>query len=235
MALIAHRGDPMRTPENTLASFQSALHHGAQALEADLRRTSDGEWVIFHDPSLKRTTGQEALLASTPWEKVRHLDAGGWFSSRFKGEPIPALSDLLKLCQAHQADLFLDLKVSGEEEGLARLLAASGWLARIKLGVSELSVFGRWRRFLKEVPLFWVTGYRDSITSEKISIARRWRLAGFVAYRRWVTAQVVRRVHEKDLKLYVWTVRNKSQLSHFVRMRVDGLMSELWPPPEKIS
>ena len=40
-----------------MASFREALSGGAKAVEADLRRTRDGTWVVLHDPDLKRTTG----------------------------------------------------------------------------------------------------------------------------------------------------------------------------------
>ncbi|MBI1953712.1 MAG: hypothetical protein HYS41_06290 [Candidatus Omnitrophica bacterium] len=229
--LIAHRGDPQHAPENTLASFRSALAKGARAVEADLRQTADGVWVIFHDPSLKRTTGRDALLERTPWSRLKGLQAGGWFSEGFRGEPVPRLADLLIFCREQKVRLFLDLKVTGEEESLAGLLKGSGCLNRVSLGVGEISAFGRWRRLLREIPLFWVTGYEDSITPERMALAKRWRLNGFVAYRRWVTARTVKGLRAQGLEIYVWTIRNARELARFARMGVDGLMSEVWPWP----
>lgn len=48
---IGHRGAPYRFPENTLASFRSALDLGANGLEFDVCLTRDRRLVIFHDPS----------------------------------------------------------------------------------------------------------------------------------------------------------------------------------------
>ena len=40
--VIAHRGDSARRPENTLASFASALEAGAEIVEFDVHLTRDG-------------------------------------------------------------------------------------------------------------------------------------------------------------------------------------------------
>ena len=54
--VIAHRGDSAHRPENTLASFASALELGADLVELDIQLTRDGAVVVIHDPTLKRTT-----------------------------------------------------------------------------------------------------------------------------------------------------------------------------------
>ena len=48
--VIAHRGDSARRPENTLASFASALEVGAEIVEFDVQLTRDGHVVVLHDP-----------------------------------------------------------------------------------------------------------------------------------------------------------------------------------------
>src|SRR4029450_7709352 len=52
--IIGHRGAPQQACENPLASFATALHLGANALELDLSLTRDQQVVVWHDwrPSL---------------------------------------------------------------------------------------------------------------------------------------------------------------------------------------
>ncbi len=45
----AHRGFSEIYPENTLLSFQEAVHAGADGIEMDIRRTADGVFVVIHD------------------------------------------------------------------------------------------------------------------------------------------------------------------------------------------
>lgn len=74
---VAHRGDPYRVRENTLASLRSAVERGADAVEIDVRLTRDGVPVLLHDDSLKRLWGHERLLAHLTGDDLRDLTGGG--------------------------------------------------------------------------------------------------------------------------------------------------------------
>lgn len=203
--LVAHRGDPAHAPENTLASFESARSHGAHAVEMDVRRCSDGAWVVYHD--------------------------------RFSRRPphAPSLIQALSLCRSRRLALFIDVKESDHERELLALLRRSGWLHKTTVFSSTLVSLRRWRRLLPpRHRLFWVTGYRMPLTSRRVALARAASATGIAAYRRWITQLSVRRVHAADLKLFVWTARTGTQLRRLARLRVDGIMSEVWPPPRSI-
>ena len=60
---IAHRGDPVRHRENTLAAFRAAVEAGAGMVELDVRRTADGAAVVVHDPTLERLWGLRRRVA----------------------------------------------------------------------------------------------------------------------------------------------------------------------------
>lgn len=47
--IIGHRGAPHQACENTLASFETALQRGANALELDVSMSSDEQVVLWHD------------------------------------------------------------------------------------------------------------------------------------------------------------------------------------------
>lgn len=92
--IIGHRGAAGEAPENTLASFVLALSQGAQAIELDVHITKDGEIVVCHDGTLDRTTNGSGLICDKPWADIQKLDAGAWFSEKFRGERIPLLSEV---------------------------------------------------------------------------------------------------------------------------------------------
>ena len=205
MILIAHRGDPRHAPENTLQSFRQAAARGARAVEMDLRRRTDGAWVVFHDPLPRRIP-----------------------------RSILELPEALAFCRGRRISAYLDIKDPRAESSLARLIRDSGWLSRTTLLAGGLPTLRRWRRIFPRQPLFWVTGSRESVTPRRIRQARRLRLTGFVSYRRWVTPVSVERVHRVGLKIIVWTVRTAGDLKRFARTGVDGIMSEVWPPSRLI-
>jgi glycerophosphoryl diester phosphodiesterase len=47
--ICAHRGASAHLPDNSVEAFQAAIDLGADAIEADLRRSADGRLVLEHD------------------------------------------------------------------------------------------------------------------------------------------------------------------------------------------
>lgn len=95
--VMGHRGVAARAPENTLAGLRKAAELGLTWVEFDVMLTRDGVPVLFHDGSLKRTTGRDALMAETDFAALRSLDAGRWFHPDFAGEPVPSLEQAVEL------------------------------------------------------------------------------------------------------------------------------------------
>jgi glycerophosphoryl diester phosphodiesterase len=56
VVMVAHRGFATMFPDNTLPSIDSAVVYGADAIETDVRLSSDGVPVIMHDAKVDRTT-----------------------------------------------------------------------------------------------------------------------------------------------------------------------------------
>jgi len=60
--LVAHRGEGVAEPENSIAAIRAVAAAGTDIVEVDIRETSDGVPVILHDDTLTRTTNQEVLF-----------------------------------------------------------------------------------------------------------------------------------------------------------------------------
>ncbi len=72
--LVAHRGAwGGDIPCNTIASYDIALAHGADMLEIDVDRTSDGTLVIFHPWMERPLLGYGDRIANHPWSFVKEL------------------------------------------------------------------------------------------------------------------------------------------------------------------
>jgi glycerophosphoryl diester phosphodiesterase len=86
--LVGHRGDPVRHPENSIEGFISALRAGADAVEFDVRLTSDGVPVIMHDADVARTTNGVGLVHERTLEELRALRLAD-------GSRVPTLTEAL--------------------------------------------------------------------------------------------------------------------------------------------
>ena len=74
MQVIAHRGASAYALENSFAACDLALAQGADALELDIRATSDGQLVVLHDATLLRTTGDPRPLARLRAAELMSID-----------------------------------------------------------------------------------------------------------------------------------------------------------------
>ncbi len=98
-----------RYPENTLLAFREALNVGADRIELDVHRSSDGRLVVHHYYNLGHTNDGEGLIFERDSTYLWSLDAGGWFSPDFRGERIPFLEELLEAC-GDSTEYEVDLK-----------------------------------------------------------------------------------------------------------------------------
>ena len=74
---IAHRGEPVEHRENTVPAFSAAVALGADMVELDLRRTSDGAIVVLHDQMLDRLWGVSRSVGDLDLAEVQAIDDGG--------------------------------------------------------------------------------------------------------------------------------------------------------------
>ncbi len=104
-----HRGFPHAAPENTLASFKAAIRAGVDMIEFDVVLSRDGVPVVLHDRTLDRTTNGHGSPRRKKIAELKELDAGAWFSGRFRGERIPTLEEALE-CLKNRAAVNVEIK-----------------------------------------------------------------------------------------------------------------------------
>lgn len=76
--VIAHRGASDDAPEHTLAAYRKAIEDGADALECDVRLTSDGHLVCVHDRRVNRTSNGRGAVSALELAELAALDFGSW-------------------------------------------------------------------------------------------------------------------------------------------------------------
>ncbi|WP_262244956.1 glycerophosphodiester phosphodiesterase [Parapedobacter soli] len=86
--LFAHRGGAYEYDENTIGAFQETYNKGLRGYETDVRRTKDGQLVIFHDANLKRIVGKEEAIEDLTLAEIKQLRTK-------KGNEIPTLDEVL--------------------------------------------------------------------------------------------------------------------------------------------
>lgn len=121
--IFAHRGFPVKAPENTLPSFKLALESGADGIELDVILTKDKQPVVVHDFNLDRTSSIKGEVQSLTLAEIKAADAGSWFSSEYAGVQIPTLQEVFDLI-GNQMLINIELKmpIKDRSEHLAQIV-----------------------------------------------------------------------------------------------------------------
>jgi len=95
--VAAHRGWPVKYPENTLPGFEAAIALGVDQLETDIRISADGELILLHDATVDRTTDGSGRADEMTLAQLKALDAGSWKGEEFRGYRIPTFLEFMEL------------------------------------------------------------------------------------------------------------------------------------------
>jgi glycerophosphoryl diester phosphodiesterase len=108
--IVAHRGGGTLAPENTIAGLRAGLERGFRAVEFDVMLSADHVPVLMHDPAFGRTVPGVGNVAETSAKLLATMDAGGWFSPAFSGEPVPRFVEAIDFCFANRIWMNVEIK-----------------------------------------------------------------------------------------------------------------------------
>ena len=77
---LAHAGGDYDAPHSTLFAFTEAIVAGIDALEMDVRLSSDGVLMVHHDETVDRTTDETGRVDSFTADELAAMDNAYWFS-----------------------------------------------------------------------------------------------------------------------------------------------------------
>ncbi len=132
--VIAHRGDHVTLPENTLAAYASAIRLGADYIETDLRMTADSQLVISH--------GEQ-------WHGM-DIRSSSWAQLCQKGQ-IPGFRDVLRLCR-QKVNIYLDFK-EADVVAAYKLIKEFKMEKRVVVYANAEAQLWQWREVAPTMPL----------------------------------------------------------------------------------
>jgi glycerophosphoryl diester phosphodiesterase len=201
---FAHRGLHYGSafPENSVIAFAAALELGA-GIECDLRLTTDGRIVIFHDVDAWRMCSSRLHIGQSTHEQLSRLRLGE--------DPIPTLESLLALVRG-RIPLLLEVKVEDDlwrwvpalrhelgayagpfgvmsfDPRLPRLLKTN--MPHVRRGLVVRDSLAPWRRRLA----LWLAD-PDFIAVDRLALGKSWvaRLRGRMPVYSWTIANAEQR------------------------------------------
>src|SRR5687768_5664886 len=222
--IIAHRGESVHAPENTMAAFRKAVEAGAEGVEFDVRLSKDGIPVVIHDATLARTTGINGRVGDMTADRLSHMDAGSWFNAshpararmEFAAEGVPSLRSVLELFASLQGPIYVELKCETEDEvtplvdAVSEVVKVSGLQEKIIVGSFRLGVLQYVRTVLPGVQTaaLFAPKIMRLLRKEKylIDIAREFGADHLSIHKSLVSRKLARKAEKHGMPVTVWTV-----------------------------
>jgi len=147
--VIAHRGDHVDNPENTLAAYAQAIKAGADYVEIDLRTTKDGRLISLHNEGVDRMTNGRGLVKDLSLADIKKLKV----NSKGQGQnlTIPTFEEILELCK-NKIYIYIDFKEADPLAAYA-VLKRYGMEKQVLVYINKPEQFTQWRIVAPKMPL----------------------------------------------------------------------------------
>jgi glycerophosphoryl diester phosphodiesterase len=231
---IAHRGAGRLAPENTLAAFRLGARHGYRAFECDVKLSADGVPFLLHDATLDRTTSERGRAGERSWTALSQLDAGGWHSRGYAGEPPASLAAVAAFVRRNGFALNIEIKPTpGSEvatgravaEAVLELWAGAGtpgppWPLLSSFRPESLAGA---RQVAPELPRallvdgFWAGWFEIARTLEPVAIVCNHEL---------MDAALRQRLRAAGWRALCYTVNDEADVQRLQALAIDGIITD---------
>ncbi|WP_155590787.1 glycerophosphoryl diester phosphodiesterase membrane domain-containing protein [Lysinibacillus cavernae] len=217
--IIAHRGYVAGNVENTISGLVSAANAGADLIEIDIQQTVDGEFVVFHDRTLRRLAGKNGMIANMTLSELKTVTIHqNGFSDK-----IASLDDCIEIAKALDVALLIELKVHGKEtEDVLPKLVEKLRKYKVLDSYYVQSADGQKMTQLKKL----VPNLRVGIVYA-LNIGPLDENVDFIALEEsWVTEQLIEELKQHPTDLFVWTLNDDRSLQTFIEKNVSGVITD---------
>lgn len=223
--IIAHRGNHVRSPENSVESLAEAIRVGSHYVEIDLRTTRDGELVIMHDATVDRTTDGKGAVRNLTMSQIRSL--------KLQPAPpsgthrVPMLADILQHARG-KTRIYLDFKDADVAQTL-KVLKQFRMDTAVVVYINHTSQFVSWRQQAPHIPL--IVSLPDSVNSvakleQFLNVCDAEILDGdWAGY----TRELVQFAHQRHRKIWAdiqSQSENQSDWDKALALDLDGLQTD---------
>ena len=227
---IAHRGARNHAPENTLAAFEKAIKHGADGVELDVRLCRSGEWVVFHDLRLNRTTNGRGYVRRKTLHEIRNLDAGIKFSKQYHREMIPTLAEVLEMAKDR---LFLNIEIKSislvSDHNLAQLiqlLCRARVIQKCLISSFNPLVLRRIAQFYPQISTGLILAGNCLSRHAAYHLKRITSVQSLHVHTHILSRQFVKKIRDLGTYLLAWGANTQEELMKLIELEVDGIITD---------
>jgi glycerophosphoryl diester phosphodiesterase len=234
--VTAHRGNSGEYPENTILAFESGIEVGADWIELDIFRTTDGKLVVIHDRTTERVGDKNLNVAQSTYEELLTVDVATEFRRRHgktirecPKQTIPLLENVLRFVVSQsktRVSIQPKMDCVAEAVALVERMGAAKWVG---FNDGNLQYMAEVKRLAPDLPVFWDRGPSD--IDEDIRIARKYGFESLVLHHSAVTRKKVEKIHAADMEAGAWTVNDAASMKRLLGMGIDRIYTDF---PERV-
>ncbi|MHA1303896.1 MAG: glycerophosphodiester phosphodiesterase [Candidatus Heimdallarchaeaceae archaeon] len=213
--IIAHRGASKDAYENSYSAFELAVKQKADMIELDTHLTSDGYFVVHHDPVISYQN-QSFTIKDITLEVLDNIRLPN-------GEKIPLLSDTLEKFLPSIA-FNIEVKCPIERKQFDELLnGVGGDCSKIIVSSFNANVLTE----LKEKKLGYSLAFLYTFPWDKpYEMAKRKYVDALNPYYRFLTKKRVQKYHALKKSVYTWTINGKKHTIKALKKQVNGIITD---------
>ncbi len=221
--VVAHRGASGYAPENTLSAMKKAIEMKAEMSELDVQETADGEIILLHDNTTKRTGKKDLNIWELNYDDLKDIEVGEWFSEEYKGEPIPTLKEVIDLIRG-KMKLNIELKANKHEKMLAerslKVVMDNDFLDQVIFTSFKFDEIRKIRALNKEAKVGYIFGKLPEnvdVFTEDVDLLS--------AHYKSVDAKFVKRAKSNGKEVHVWTVNEPEDMKRMIELGVEAIIT----------
>ena len=220
--LMAHRGNHVKFPENTLAAFRQAIKDGTDIIETDLHLSRDNDFICIHDDTVDRTTNGTGMVSGLSTEEIKSLKALDKFGDE-TDQRVPLLSELAEMLPADVAlalelksDRFLEADVCRELGYLLEEKKVQSRTIAISFSMERLQVI---RESVPKIPVGWITLKRIIPDKNVDLIGPLWPILCLNPF-------YVRSAHKRNMLICPLDPNPAPRLKAYIRKGCDAVLAD---------
>lgn len=228
--LFAHRGGGTLAPENTVAAMKKGHQLGYQAVEFDVKLSSDGVAILLHDATLGRTTSGSGKVSELSYDQLAREDAGAWQSPQFAGERVPRFTEIAHWLIAHDMRANVEIKpCPGRESETGQLvgnLCRDLWLGHIAQPLVSSFSSEALTAARTAAPALMLGLLVKDFDESQFHILERLGCVSLHCHHGALDTASVERIHARGFRVMTYTVNDVSRAIALFSMGVDGIFTD---------
>lgn len=261
VSFFGHRGCRGLLPENTLEAFEKALELGVDGIEWDVVVSKDKELIISHEPYLdasycldengnevSASDGKKVNFYQLSTEEIQSIDCGSKPYSRFPEQQKirthkPTVQEAFQKLDLKDKIILFEVKSEPKDYGvyqpepsefadiIANEIADYQYRDNIVFMSFDPVLLEELHKILPDHRYVYLT-YKPFKSVKTFLKEISFKPYALGMYHPTIRKRDIKKLHQKDINVFAWTVNKENQSNKLIRYGIDGIITDY---PDRIT